>query len=435
MDVMNIALIMDDNYLNYAKVMLHTLFYHHIHRRIIVYIFYTKLENKTKDIIYQIAFKYKQSIEFIQIAEHMTQNFPQRNPWPKTIWNSVLIPYYLPQNVRRVLYLDVDIVVNQALDSLYDIDMEDCCMVATQDMWVSKYRKGHGYRLRIFDNNFQYFNFGVNLMDILQIRELFPQDISQIEKFCRDNHERMDFLDQDFYNIFCYGKVKYVSSFEFDFVRDIQKPPVYSLKKIEHDVRVIHYAGTKPMRLEEIDKYGIIFWKYARKFKVDKEIYKNMKEDYIQKMGQRHFYKLIYETILRNIKQKHTSKDIQQCQKMTQYYYLMNKCTEFLLKGKKISTYMDMHGYESITLYGVTEVTKRFIDMALVEGYKINYVIDKAQKGDYKGIPYVNKIQRQDVSDVIVIAAEYWQDEIEKELKKNTDKEISCISQVIYEVG
>ena len=435
MDIMNIALIMDDNYLDYAKIMLHTLFYHHTHREITVYIFFAKLENKTKDIVYQIAEEYGKDIIFIQIPEQMTKNFPQRNTWPKTMWNSVLIPYYLPEKVKRVLYLDVDIVVNQVLDKLYDMDMEECCMVATQDMWVSQYRKGHAYRLRIFDHDYKYFNFGVNLIDILRIREVFPQTIRDVEKFCCDNQERLDFMDQDFYNIFCHGKVKYVSSFEYDFVRDNQKQPVYSRKKIEDEVKIIHYAGTKPLRLEEIDKYGIIFWKYAKKFKLDKEIYRNIRQDYIDKLGKRNFYKLVYRTIIKNIKRTTVKQNNQQYQKIEKYYYLLNQCTEFLIKGKKVSTYMDMHGYKSITLYGVTDVTKRFIDIALAEGCKINYIIDKIQKGNYKGIPYVKEIQMQDRSDVIIIAAEYWLEEIEKELKKKTGKDISSISQVIYEVG
>lgn len=296
---LNVAVILEDNYIDYAKVMLHTLFYHHQHRKVVVYVFSTNLGVTSQQIIKRIASKYGGQIEIIILEEKLTNRFPQRGHWPKTVWNSVLIPFYLPKHIDRILYLDIDMVVNGALDTIYDVDLGGCSMLACEDRWIRKHRKGIGYRLRLYDDELKYFNFAVNLMNIPKLRERIPDTIEEIAQFCQENGERMDFIDQDFYNIFCYKSVKYLNPNKYDYVRDMEYPPEHSVRSVSKNAKIIHYASNKPLQLDRVDIFGIIFWKYAVKFKVADEIYRNAKSKYLQQHTRKEFYRCLKEAIVR----------------------------------------------------------------------------------------------------------------------------------------
>jgi lipopolysaccharide biosynthesis glycosyltransferase len=433
---MNIAVILEENYMDYAKVMLNTLFYHHPEREMTVYIFSTKLSRKSRGRLKEIAAVYGKRIEFIIIDSEVTDGFPQRGHWPKSLWNSVLIPYYLPDDVERILYLDVDIVVNKSLGQMYDMKLGNNCIAACEDLWVKRYRRGIGWRLGIFDDDFKYFNWGVNLIDARRLRKRFPQTIGEVERFCVEHIDRMDFVDQDFYNIFCHGSVRYLNPRKYNFIHDISQIPLYKVKVIRGNAAIIHYASDKPLKLECLDLYGMIFWKYAAKFGVAREVFKNMQGDYYKGQGKRRFCKLLISSV-RSIALQYQGRwtaDAMPDKAQINHQVLL-RWMEFLLNGKKLSSYMQMHGFEKLAIYGGGAIGKMFVDFAIKEQYEVPFILDKNLSGEYHGIPIKKSVEEQDEIDVIIVTAESYFDEIEKELNIKSNAHITSISQIIYEIG
>lgn len=431
---MNVAIILENNYVDYAKVMLHTLFYHHLRRDVTVYVFTTGLNIDLIRMLEKIALTYQNRMEFIIIGSAVTDGFPQRGHWPKSVWNSVLIPFYLPDKVKRILYLDVDIVVNQPLDQIYDMELEGNCMAACEDLWMKCYRRGIGYRLQIFDDGFKYVNLGVNVIDVEQLRQRFPDSIDAVKEFCVANSSRMDFIDQDFYNIFCYGAIKYLDSTKYNYLCDASVSPTDKRKIVENTVSVIHYASNKPLRLEVLDVYGIIFWKYAHQFGLAKEIFKNMRENYLREQGKKTYYKLVRKSAKTIIFGQQKKKEKKIGRLKTNYQVLL-KWMGFIASGKKISSYMEMHGFRNLAIYGAGDVGKVFADFVKKESCKVQFMIDKKLSGEYNGTIIKSSIEAHEQVDVIVVTAEYYFDEIEEDLKTKTQAHITSISQIIYEIG
>lgn len=433
---MNIAVILEENYMDYAKVMLNTLFYHHPGREMKVYIFSTKLSRNSRGRLREIAAVYGKQIVFVIIGSEVTVGFPQRGHWPKSLWNSVLIPFYLPDNVERILYLDVDIVVNRPLEGMYDLSLGKNCIAACEDLWVKRHRRGIGWRQRIFDDDFKYFNLGVNLIDVRRLRKRFPQTIGEVEKFCVEHSDRMDFVDQDFYNIFCHGSVKYLNTKKYNYIRDVSLPPMYKLKVIQDNAAVIHYASDKPLKLESLDLYGMIFWKYAAQFGLAGELLANMRKDYCEAQGKGSFCKLLANSV-QAIFLQHQGKWAAERMpdKVQVNHQVMLKWMEFLLNGKKLSSYMQMHGFGRAAIYGGGAIGKMFADYAVKEQYEVPFILDKNLSGEYHGIPIKRGVEAQDAVDVIIVTAEFYFDEIEKELKNKSKAHITSISQIIYEIG
>lgn len=432
---MNIAIILEENYIDYAKVMLHTLFYHHLKRKMTVYIFTTGLSRTYQRQIKKIASGYQKRIVFIVVGCEVTDRFPQRGHWPKSVWNSVLIPFYLPEHVKKIIYLDVDIVVNCSLGRIYDMELGENCMAACEDLWVKRHRRGIGWRLQIFDEDFKYFNLGVNLIDVEKLRQRFPETIEKVEEFCVANSDRMEFIDQDFYNIFCHGAVKYLNPNKYDYVRDVYFPPLHKGKVVENNAAVIHYASNKPLNPEALDLYGVIFWKYAFRFGLAKEIFKGMRENYLKEQGKKEFYGSLCKSVKTIVSERWKKKNDEMTDKLNVNYQVLLNWLDFVLSGKNISSYMQMHKFQNLAVYGAGPVGKAFIDYVLREQCEVAFILDKKVSGEYNGIEIRKNIEPQNHVDVIVVTAEYYFEEIEDELKTKTRSHITSISQIIYEVG
>ena len=79
----------------------------------------------------------------------------------------------------------------------------------------------------------------------------------------------------------------------------MEYPPEHSVRSVSKNAKIIHYASNKPLQLDRVDIFGIIFWKYAVKFKVADEIYRNAKSKYLQQHTRKEFYRCLKEAIVR----------------------------------------------------------------------------------------------------------------------------------------
>jgi len=113
----------------------------------------------------------------------------------------------LPTTVRRVLYLDADILcVSPGLDSLFDFDLDGKTIGAVRDAFTRR-MNDHGGLPRLNDLahiNPQglYFNSGVLLIDTLAWRE---RDVrARAESYLEDSASVLRFPDQDALNAVCH---------------------------------------------------------------------------------------------------------------------------------------------------------------------------------------------------------------------------------------
>lgn len=139
-------------------------------------------------------------------------------------------------NEDKILYLDVDTIVDKDLTELWNFNLGNCCIAA-----------------RFENQKAEYFNSGVLLMNLKMIRDLQLDDkVIRLLKKCR-----FAFPDQDAMNIIFKGRIK-----ELPFKYNVLgRDEVY-----DYPIVIRHYAGIiKPWKenASELDK---VFW---NKYKID----------------------------------------------------------------------------------------------------------------------------------------------------------------------
>lgn len=135
------------------------------------------------------------SIEFHAISARTVRGLPSMGRISRVMWYRLLLPELLPA-IKRVLYLDCDVLVLDRIAPLWDLDLDSCQVAAVSNVFPAD----------LLDRPEQlglpphgYFNSGVLLMDLDAWR---AKGCAQaIAVLAREHPERLIFPDQDALNI------------------------------------------------------------------------------------------------------------------------------------------------------------------------------------------------------------------------------------------
>lgn len=115
-----------------------------------------------------------------------------------------LIDQCLPQALRRVLYLDTDILVLADLEQLWRADLRGAIIGAVPDRYIDAMLNGHsGVRREDVPRVRAYLNAGVMVIDLARWRKACVSERS-LEYLCR--HPTTPYADQDALNVACDGE-------------------------------------------------------------------------------------------------------------------------------------------------------------------------------------------------------------------------------------
>ncbi|MDD7281946.1 glycosyltransferase family 8 protein [Floccifex sp.] len=204
-----------------------------------------------------------QRFHFIYVDESTFSSFPISNRYPLEIYYRLFASDLLPQDLDRILYMDVDIVVIQSLKELYDTDFEGnaYCACTHVDVMMTKI---NSKRLKMEETN-PYINTGVLLMNLEMLRKIVNRE--HILSFVEQNKNRMILFDQDVLSAL-YGDKTKLLDYRYYNLSD-RMVNVYNMKhpteKIdldwirEHSV-IIHYCGrNKPWSDRYKGNLGIFY--------------------------------------------------------------------------------------------------------------------------------------------------------------------------------
>lgn len=128
---MNIAVAVNQRFLKYLYIMLISLLENNSSESMTIYILSADLIDEQFKSIQELVESYGQKLCFLQMDK---EKFPKKLPFNETItietYFRLMLPELMPQDLDRVLYLDVDLVVNKSLSELFTMDFCDKCFVA-----------------------------------------------------------------------------------------------------------------------------------------------------------------------------------------------------------------------------------------------------------------------------------------------------------------
>ncbi|MDI2112654.1 DUF4422 domain-containing protein [Commensalibacter nepenthis] len=264
----NICMSFDDNYAAHGDAVITSMIQNaHPQQPIHIYILHDeKLSNKNKKIIQQAENK-NIRIHYIKINKKLFNSLPLNREYISlNTYYRLTIQNLLPDNIEKIIYLDSDIIVYGNIAELWQESLGNMCVGAVLDEGGILQAR----RLSLPDTN--YFNAGVMIFNLAQIRKEFKNVfVNYFENYYKYK-EIITLQDQDILNITFSKKTKIIplrwniNSRMLEY-NDLEYK--YSIKDAEDALRnigIIHYTDQKkPWRYSCNHPFRSLYWKYRLK--------------------------------------------------------------------------------------------------------------------------------------------------------------------------
>lgn len=255
---MNIIIAINEKYIEPAKTMLYSLACQQ-NEELIIYLLQSSIcEEKLEGLDDFVHRKCHGKLNVICIDKDIFTNVPINKWWTEETYYRLISFELLPKDVKRVLWLDADIIVKGNISELYRQPFdENYAVVCAEDT-----KKNH-LRLGLSDEH-RYFNAGVMLFNFEAIRRDFTvQDIFDcIEQY----REHLDALDQDVLNVLFENRVKYVDASVYN--NETLGFNILNRKKmteLKDTARIIHFIGSmKPWNYKGANWADRYWWEYEK---------------------------------------------------------------------------------------------------------------------------------------------------------------------------
>lgn len=263
----NIVCISDEIYAQHTAVMLTSLFYTNKERAFRVFVLTQGLSKETIARLESIIPKSSNLIVITKTNEELpittNNNELGGKSWNPIMYLKLFMPKIVGEEIHRLLFLDVDMVINANIDSLYNVEFNGVIMGAED--W--KYCDRHKSRLGL-DKKDMYINSGVMVVDIDKWREYEKEKPMCIYL---DIYKELIKNDQDAFALYFKGKIEYISqqwnvtTYYFE-----RKPRIFDkylpiLEELRTNPFIIHYCEPiKPWFKECRHPYRFLYKKYLK---------------------------------------------------------------------------------------------------------------------------------------------------------------------------
>lgn len=271
--MMNIAIALNRKYVKHTCVMLHSLFKNHLTTDVCVYVLHSELTEEDCKLMQSIQEQYLRGmLRFVYIEKELIpDDFPTTTFWTREMYYRLMLVDLLPASVTRILYLDIDMIVNKDITELYDMDFEGRSLIVSKDMEFENMMEhscsGNAAHDRMFkqlqEEGHVYFCSGMVLFNIKKIREAYSFD-KYLDIF-KEIKEYMAYPDQDLLNYVHKGDVKYVDELTYGVFAQTAHTLGYSYQDIKQNASIIHFTGQAKPWTNNLIRYDIekIWWEYA----------------------------------------------------------------------------------------------------------------------------------------------------------------------------
>ncbi len=259
----NIVFTTDNQYIKHLSVAMISLIENNKNIELNIFILYNDIDLINLKKIESVAEKYKCNVTFIEINDTLFDDLVIGSHFSKANYYRLLIPDVVFES--KVLYLDVDVIVNGSIESLFDFEIDNFYVGAVENPSTTR-QKELGMSL-----DSKYFNSGVLLINMDYWRSNNLKN--RVVEFTKSNSEKILLVDQDGLNSIIDGNWKNIPLkynqqsciFEKDFDLKNNCFSTLELKEARETPIIIHYTGSlKPWHFRSNHPYKNLYWKYFR---------------------------------------------------------------------------------------------------------------------------------------------------------------------------
>ena len=194
---MNVAYASDNNFAQIMGISIISLFENNTDiENMTVYIIDDKIKKENKNKLLLISEKYRRKIVFLPIPdfEKLEEIKIQTNArWSRSAFSRLFLEKIIPKDVKKILYLDCDTIVNGSLKSLYDTELGDYYCAGVSDCISNAHKKNVG-----LSSSDYYINSGVMLISLDNWRK--KQLYKTFSEFIRKLGGKIPYVDQGVIN-------------------------------------------------------------------------------------------------------------------------------------------------------------------------------------------------------------------------------------------
>ena len=178
-----------------------------------------------------------------------------RSSYPLNIYMRLFIPYFIPQKIETVLYLDVDMIVQKDIATLFENDLSNYVVAAVLDPRIITFDNSWGGVLNYTGLGLpgctRYFNTGLLVMNTKKWRE---QSVTEKIITCIDTHKKFaNYPDQYGLNVVLanqwleldplWNHFSTIDTSETPFlIHFVERKPIYKAYNFSEDFKKIFYG-------------------------------------------------------------------------------------------------------------------------------------------------------------------------------------------------
>ncbi|MFJ6430346.1 glycosyltransferase family 8 protein [Microbacterium maritypicum] len=239
---LNIAICLDENYLDPARTLLESLRAHHGAHRLVIWMLHDGLSQGSIDAVAAQCAGWA-SVRSVPVDFDLAPYFGAGDDWLPYQNKSVLFRILLPEQlrahgIRRILYLDCDIICVGSLEPLVSADLQGATVGAVSDAFTPRLSSGGGIPGHVVTRDAEYFNSGVLLIDVEAWHERKTEQ--RCLEYLRSVRGAQRFYDQDALNVACEGQWHRLSD---RFNTMITDPFEEDLGSALRTARLLHFVG------------------------------------------------------------------------------------------------------------------------------------------------------------------------------------------------
>lgn len=272
MDKINIVLATDKNYAQHAAVTITSILCNTTQQsNIQFYIIDDNIDDDNKTKLQDTVKQFNSNIIFVKIPENSLNQVFVSGGITRAAYFRLAIPNILPKTVNKVIYLDCDLIVLDDIVNLWNLDMYQKPVAATEDFGIlSSTSKCREKEINLnWKKEYSYFNSGVLLIDVMLWRKNnYASQLIELVQTHKFRHHDQDALNYLFMNNWtslplCWNVIPPVFNMNLSIIKN--KIMRQNALKALNNISIIHYAG------------GYKPWEY--------KIYKGFNEGYYEYLG------------------------------------------------------------------------------------------------------------------------------------------------------
>lgn len=225
------------------------------------YILHSDLTDADMDAVRAVSDRV--SCRFLSVDAGDFDGFPESSRYPRQIYYRLAAPLLLPEELDRILYLDVDTLVINPLKELYTMDFQGNYYIACTHIREAL-TKLNDRRLNVPDGS-PYVNTGVMVLNLPALRENLTME--EIRRTALQKIDSFWLPDQDLLTVLHGDKILLADTQKYNLSDRIlniynanPKNPRHNLDWVRENTVVIHYCGkNRPWKPHYIGQLGVFY--------------------------------------------------------------------------------------------------------------------------------------------------------------------------------